>query len=85
MHENLKHTVIKNIWPKKQKSIHTFRQLLPTIANMFQISYQTILILSWSYSQTILHTFPDIKQTDIFRELLVNNTTHFSRVYIKQF
>ena len=45
MHENLKHTVIKNIWPKKQKSIHTFRQLLPTIANMFQISYGGVYIM----------------------------------------
>ena len=56
------------------KKIHTFRQLLPIITNMFQISYQTILILSWSYSQTILHTFPDIRQY-----------WHFQRVTGKQY
>ena len=61
MHENLKHTVIKHT-VIKIKRIHTFRQLLPTIANIFQISYQTILTLLCSYSQTILHTFPGIKQ-----------------------
>ena len=32
MHENPKHTV-KNRSAKKSKSIYTFRQLLPTIAN----------------------------------------------------
>ena len=41
---------------------------------MFQISHQTILILSWSYSQTILHTFPDIRQY-----------WHFQRVTGKQY
>ena len=43
------------------------------------------MTLSGNYSQAILHTFLDIKQyTDIFREPLANNTTHFSRAYIKQ-
>ena len=97
---------------------------------LFQSSYQTLLTVSGSYSQTILHIFPDIKQywyfhrvtakqyytlcqslnqtiltfsesywqtilntfprfisnnNDTFRELLANNTTHCSRVYIKQY
>ena len=44
------------------------------------------MTLSGNYSQAILHTFLDIKQyTDIFREPLANNTTHFSRAYIKQY
>ena len=44
------------------------------------------MTLSKNYSQAILHTFLDIKQyTDIFREPLANNTTHFSRAYIKQY
>ena len=81
MHENLKQTVIKHL--AKKIKMYSHFQKIGIIANMFQISYQTILILSWSYSQTILHTFPD--NTDIFRELLVNNTTRFSRVYIKQY
>ena len=44
------------------------------------------MTLSGNYSQAILHIFLDIKQyTGIFREPLANNTTHFSRVYIKQY
>ena len=34
MHENLKHTVKKHL-AKKKNSIRTFRQLLPTIENIF--------------------------------------------------
>ena len=37
--------------------------------------------------ETILQTFLDFissNNNDIFRELLANNTTHFSRIYIKQ-
>ena len=51
----------------------------------FQNSYQTLLALWWSYSQTRLHTFPDIRQYWHFQRVLANNTTHFSRVYIKQY
>ena len=82
MHENLKHTVKKYLAIKK-KNILTLRQLLPTIANTFQISYQTILILSLSYSKQYYTLFQTSNNTDTFRELLVNNTTHLSRVYIK--
>ena len=35
MDENLRHTVIKHLAKKNIKIIHTFTQLLPTIANMF--------------------------------------------------
>ena len=49
---------------------------------MFQISYQTVLTLSWSYSQTILHTFPDMKQDWDFQR--VTGKLYF-RVYIKQY
>ena len=79
MHENVKHIVTKHL-PKK--SIHSFRQLLPTIANMFQISYQAMLTLWWSYSQTILHTFSDIKQCWRFQR--VPGKQYYS-VYIKQY
>ena len=57
MHENLKHTVMKHLAKnsnnnkKKSKQIfgqENFSQLLPAIADMFHISYQTILTLSWS-------------------------------------
>ena len=49
---------------------------------MFQISYQTILILSWSYSLTILHTFPDIKQYWYFQRV---TGKQYYRVYVKQY
>ena len=69
MHENLRHISTKTFGQKK--SMHTIRQLLPTIANMFQISCQTILTLWWSYFQTILHTFPGIKQCWIIKQNLL--------------
>ena len=51
--------------------------------------HQSILTFSESYWLTILQTFSDFislpKNTDIFRELLANNTKQFSRVYIKQY
>ena len=42
---------------------------------------QTILTLSESYYQTRVNTFSEFISniTDTFRELLLNNTTHFSR------
>ena len=64
------------------ESIHTFRQLLSTIGDMFQISYQTILTLSWSYSQTILHTFLNIKQYWHFQRV---TGKQYYRVYIKEY
>ena len=88
MHENVKYTVIKHL-TKKQNSIHisqtsntillsnntyTFRELLPNRSKHFQSSYQTLLTLSGSYSQTLLHFFPDIKQY-----------WHFQRVTGKQY
>ena len=80
MHENLKYTVTKQL-AKKKNSIHSFRPLLPTIGNMFQISHQTILTLSWSFSQTILHTFLDIKQYWHFQRV---TGEQYYRIYIKQ-
>ena len=49
----------------------------------FLSSYQTTLMFSESDCQPILHTFPEFIpiNTDIFRELLANNTTNFSRFY----
>ena len=53
----------------------------------FHSSYKTLLTLSGSYSKKIAHTFLQLTSntTDLLRELLVQNTTHFSRVYIKQY
>ena len=55
----------------------------------FQISchYQTILTFSKSFWLTILHTFWEFisNNTDIFRELLANNTAHLSKASIKQY
>ena len=50
---------------------------------LFQTSKSTDL--SRELRQTILYTFPELtsNKTDFFKELLINNTTHFSRVYIK--
>ena len=48
---------------------------------MFQISHQTILTLSWSLSQTILHTFLDIKQYWHFQRV---TGEQYYRIYIKQ-
>ena len=47
----------------------------------FQSSYQTILTLSESYYQTRVNTFSEFISniTGTLRELLPNNTTHFSR------
>ena len=52
------------------------------MANMFQISYQTILTLLWSYCETILHTFPDIKQYWLFQRVVGKQ---YERGYIKQY
>ena len=48
---------------------------------LFQSSYQTIFTLSESYYQKRVNTFSEFISniTDIFRELLPNNTTHFSK------
>ena len=48
--------------------------------------HQTILIYSESYWQTVSHTFPELtsNNTDIFKELLVNNTTNFQISYHQQ-
>ena len=48
---------------------------------LFQNSNQKILTLSESYYQTKVNTFSELISniTDSFRELLPNNTTHFSR------
>ena len=65
--------------------MHTFRQLLRTL---FQGLYQTIMIFSESYWQTVLPTFQifyHYQTTLTFSELLANNTTHFPRVYINQY
>ena len=48
---------------------------------LFQSSYQTILTLSGSYYQTTLY-FGTSNNTNIFRELLANNTTNFYRFHI---
>ena len=46
--------------------------------------HQVILTFSERYWQTILHTFSELtsNNTDIFSQLLANNTTHFFRAYI---
>ena len=59
-----------------------FRQLLPTIANMFQISYKTIVTRSWSYSQTVLRTLPDMKQYLHFQGV---TGKQYYKVHIKQY
>ena len=48
---------------------------------LFQSSCQTIFTLSESYYQTTVYIFSEFISniTDTFRELLPNNTTHFSR------
>ena len=53
----------------------------------FQSSCKTLLTLSGSYPKKIPHTFLQLTWniTDILWELLVQNTTHCSRVYIKQY
>ena len=52
----------------------------------FQSSYKTLLTLPGSYSKKIPHTFLQLTSntTNILWELLVQNSTHSSRVYIKQ-
>ena len=54
----------------------------------FQNSYKTLVALSGSCSKKIPHTFLQLTSNtilDILRELLVKNTTHCSRIYIKQY
>ena len=52
----------------------------------FKSSYRTLLTLSGSYSKKYHTLFYGLHQTLLtFNELLVQNTTHCSRVYIKQY
>ena len=81
MHENLKHTVLKNL-AKKIKKYSPFQAITTNNSKYVSDSYQAILTLSWSYSQTILHFFPDIKQYLHFQR--VTGKQYF-RVYIKQY
>ena len=39
------------------------------------------------YWQTILQSFPELTSNniDILRQLLANNTTHFSKVHVRQY
>ena len=54
------------IWNKT----HIFRELLTNKSkHIIQSSYQTLLILSGSYFQAVLHTFPDIKQYWYFQKV----------------
>ena len=52
---------------------------------LFQTSSNTYFLES--YWQTTLYNFPELPSvnTDIFKELLANNTTKSSRVHIKQY
>ena len=85
MYENLKHTVIKQLAKKIKKYSHFHTITTNNSKHVSDFISNDILTLSWSYSQTILHTFPDTFTRHFSRELLVNNTRQFSRVYIKQY
>ena len=71
---------IKQYWNFQRVTVKQYYTL-------YQSLHQTILTFPESYWQTILHTFPELtsNHTDISKELLANNTTHFSRVYTKQY
>ena len=61
-----------------------FRAILPHKA--LQRFCKAILTFKQSYYRTILHTFFRVYITQyIFRELLLDNTINFLRVYIKQY
>ena len=63
-----------------------FQRVTGKQCTRFQKLDQTTLTFSESYWQTKLQTFSDFislsNNTDIFREVLTNNTTNFSRFYI---
>ena len=75
---------IANHLPEKI-SIHTFRQLLPAIFAIFRFHIKLYWHFHWVTPKQYYTLFHTLNNTDIFRELLVNNTTYFSRVYIKQY
>ena len=85
MHENLKHTVMKHLAKnsnnnkkKKQTNIRARKFQSITTSNSRHVSYfiSNNTDTFMEYSQTILHTFLDIKQC-IFRDLLLNNAKEF--------
>ena len=76
---------------KKKKNYQKIKEIFTLSDNyyqqqqtIFQISYQTILALSWSCSQTILHTFPDIKQYWHFQRVTGKELLHQFPEFIKQ-
>ena len=58
------------------------KRIRDMIKTYSQELYSVYVMYFVSYSQIILHTFPDIKQ---HWELLTNNNMLFSRVYTKQY
>ena len=53
--------------------------------NNFQSSYQTLLAIWWSYSQTILHVFLDIRQYRHFQRVTGKQYYTLFQSYIKQY
>ena len=77
--ENLKHTV-KNNWPKKLKSIHS-QTITTNNRKHFRFHIKQYWRFHWVISKQYFTLFQTSNNTWIFRELLVNNTTHFSSLY----
>ena len=82
MNENLKHTV-KNILPKKIKKYSHF-QIITTnnSKHFFTFHIKQYWCFHWVTSKQYDTLFQTSNNTDRLRELLVNNTIRFSRVYM---
>ena len=80
MHENLKHTVKKHLAKKIKKHSH-----FQTITTNNSKNFRFHIKQCWHFHRVIpkqyFTLFQTSNNTGIFRELLVNNTTHFSSLY----
>ena len=82
MHENIKHTVKKHLAKKTKKYSHFQTITTNNSKHFFKFHIKQYWHFHWVTPKQCYTLFQTSNNTDTFRELLVNNTTRFSRVYM---
>ena len=82
IHENLQHTVKKHLSKKIKKYSHFQTITNDNSKHFFRFHNKQYWHFRWVTPKQYYTLFQTSNNTDTFRELLVNNTTHFPRVYM---
>ena len=83
MHENLKHTVKSHLTKKIRKYSHFQTITTNNSKHFIRFHIKQYWHFHWVTPKQYYTLFQTSNNTDVFRELLVNYTTCFSRVYGK--